>query len=406
MHVLFVHQNYPAQFGHLAHHMQEQLGWKTTFLTKWKGEKGMTPIAKYEPRRGATQHTSFLSRNFTNCAGQALGVHEAAERLTERPDIVLGHSGFGSTLLLKELFQCPVVNLFEFFYNHGAGAADYEEGEMEDEYKRRLYFMNSMILSDLHVADAGYTPTHFQRNQFPVEYLPKIETLFDGIDRRIFRRLPKVPRTFRDREIPGDIKVVTYVSRGFESMRGFDVFIRTAKRIYQEHPNVLFLCAGSERVCYGGDMRRIKEKTYKEHVLNRERPDLSKFWFTGMVSTRELVHLLNLSDAHIYFTKPFVLSWSLFNALSCGARIVSSDTEPVREVITHGENGLLAEFADDGQHARHVLDILRNPGDHTHFQVNGQRIIAQRYAMQQCLPRFVRLIQRVAGQAASSPKPS
>ncbi len=395
MHVLFVHQNYPAQFGHLANHMEQKLGWKTTFLTKWKGEKGMTPLLKYEPKRGSTQQTHFLSRNFTNCAAQAQGVYAAAQQMQERPDIVLGHSGFGSTLLLKELFHCPVVNLFEFFYNQGTTAVEYEKDELEDEYRRRLYFMNSMILSDLHVADAGYTPTHFQRNQFPVEYLPKIETLFDGIDRNMFRRYPNLPRKFRDREIPEDTRIISYVSRGFESMRGFDVFIRMAKRVYQEYPNVLFICAGSDRVCYGGDLRRIKEKSYKEHVLNKEQPDMSKFWFTGMVNTRELVQLLNLGDAHVYFTRPFVLSWSLFNALSCGARIVSSATEPVQEVITHGENGLLADFNDHEQHAQHVLQLLRAPKEYQHFRVNGQKIIAQRYSMQQCLPRFVRLIQRI-----------
>jgi len=402
MRVLFVHQNYPAQFGHLAKYLEKAFECETLFVTAWKGERGHTPLLKYETVATAGKAPEFFSRNMLNGASNALGVFEAVKRHARqsgfKPDVVVSHSGFGSSLLLPELFECPVVSLFEFFYRANSPADELDDGQMEEEYQQRIYFMNATILGDLHACAAGYTPTHFQRSQFPVEYLPKIEVLFDGIDCSVFRPVKLPERKFRDRIIPEGTKIVTYVSRGFESMRGFDVFIRTAKRIYAEYPDVLFICAGSDRVCYGGDLRRIEEKSFREHVLAREEPDPEKFWYTGMVSTPELVQLLSLGDAHIYFTKPFVLSWSLFNALACGARIVSSATPPVMEVISHGHNGLLAPFADEEQHAANALAILRDPDRYAHLKTNAVETVRRKYALQQTFPPFVRLLERVSGK--------
>lgn len=402
MRVLFVHQNYPAQLGHLARHLQEKYGCETLFTTAWQGKQGWTPLLKYQPIQAASEKSHFYSRNFLNGASNALGVYQALHQHRKRtgfhPDIVLTHSGFGSTLLLRELFDCPVVALFEFFYRLNEPVDETDAQRLEDDYRRRKYFMNAMIMSDLYDCTAGYTPTYFQRSKFPVEYLPKLEVLFDGIDCSVFRPKAITDRRFLDRAIPADTKIVTYVSRGFESMRGFDVFIRTAKRIYAEYPNVLFICVGSDRVCYGGDLRRIEEKSFREHVLSREQPDLTKFWFPGMISTPDLVKLFSLSDVHIYFTRPFVLSWSLFNALACGAKVVSSATPPVMEVISHGYNGLLAPFEDETAHAANALEILRKPEEYASLGENGVATVRKKYSLLQTFPQFIRLLERVTGK--------
>jgi glycosyltransferase involved in cell wall biosynthesis len=148
------------------------------------------------------------------------------------------------------------------------------------------------------------------------------------------------------RDLPESARIVTYVSRGFESMRGFDIFMRAAKRIYQRYPEVLFVVVGSDRICYDGDEKHIRHRSFREHVLAQDDYDLPKFVFTGLVPVPTLVDLLSLSDLHIYLTVPFVLSWSLMNALACGCTILASDTEPVREVIVDDEHGLLVDFFD------------------------------------------------------------
>ena len=401
MNVLFVHQNFPAQFGYIAQALKNQRGWNCVYATKWKGECNVLPFVRYEPAGGTTQRVHFLARNFENTTRSALGVYRAvkAAKFRHKPDVVVGHSGFGSTGFLGELLQCPVVNLFEFFYRPSKGQNFRPEFPIEEEFQKRLHVLNATILLDLHAAAAGYTPTHFQRNQFPREYLPKIDTLFDGVDTTVYRPNKKLPRVIQGRTIPDDVRIVTYVSRGFESTRGFDIFIRVAKRIYAEYPNVLFVCAGSNRVCYGGDLRFIKEKSFREHVENKEQPDPGKFFYTGLVSTSELSRILALSDLHIYFTVPFVLSWSLFNAMSSGCRIVSCRVAPVEEAIIHEQSGLLADFYDVEGHAQNALKILRSPADWEHLGTNARRTIEAKYDLARTLPQFMRLLGRATGKA-------
>ncbi len=165
----------------------------------------------------------------------------------------------------------------------------------------------------------------------------------------------------RGRTIAPSTRIVTYVSRGFESMRGFDIFMHAAKRVYREFPDVLFVVVGSDRICYGGDLKYIRHPTFREHVMAQDDYDPSKFVFTGQVSPVELVDLLSLSDLHIYLTVPFVLSWSLLNALACGCTVLASNTAPVVEVVTDGVNGLLADFFDVEGLAEKALAVLRDP---------------------------------------------
>ena len=165
--------------------------------------------------------------------------------------------------------------------------------------------------------------------------------------------------------------------------------------IAREYPDVLFVVVGSDRVCYGGDAKHIRHATFREHVLAGDDYDLSKYLFTGLVPVSTLVDILSLSDLHVYLTVPFVLSWSLMNALACGCTVLASDTAPVIEMIADGENGLLVDFFDFGGLARRAVEVLRDPPA---FRVLGERgasIVAERYALDVILPRLVGLFERV-----------
>ena len=188
------------------------------------------------------------------------------------------------------------------------------------------------------------------------------------------------------------------MSRGLESMRGFDIFMQVAKRIYREFPDVVFVVVGSDRICYGGDEKHIRHKTFREHVLAQDDYDLSKFVFTGMVPVQKLVDLFSLSDLHIYLTVPFVLSWSLLDALACGCTVLASNTAPVREVITDGTTGLLTDFFDvDGLTAR-ALAVLRDPPAYRPLGERGTALVQERYALDVTLPQLIRWFERsVAG---------
>ena len=251
-----------------------------------------------------------------------------------------------------------------------------------------------MILLDLANCRLGYTPTRFQHGLFPSEFRPKLDVIFDGIEVDVYRRREIAPRRIGDRVISDTTRLVTYVSRGFESMRGFDIFMRAAKLIYERYPDVLFVVVGSDRICYGGDARHIKSKTFREHVLAGENYDLSRFVFTGLVPVSTLVDILSMSDLHIYLTVPFVLSWSLMNALACGCTVLASETAPVREIIVDGENGLLVDFFDVDGLAALAVEVLRDPAAYRPLGQRGAEMIQTKYSLEVTLPRLVRLFNR------------
>ena len=224
-----------------------------------------------------------------------------------------------------------------------------------------------------------------------MEYQPKLDTIFDGIDTTIWKRNPNVVREIQGRQISPDTKIVTYVSRGFESMRGFDVFMKVAKKICDARKDVVFLCVGSDRVCYGGDLNRIQEQTYREHILKQDNYDLSRFIFTGRVEPHELVDVFSLSYLHIYLTVPFVLSWSLMNSLACGCTVLGSATAPVMEMIKHGENGYVAEFFDVDGLTDLALEVLDDPEKYRKFGQAGAAMIQESYSLEKTLPRMLKL---------------
>jgi len=401
MHVLFVHQNFPAQFGHIARHLIRTRDWSCTFVSKTPGGivDGIQKIA-YTTGGGARATTHYCSRTFENATWHAHGVYEACKARPDlRPDLVVGHSGFGSTLFLPEVYPgVPIINYFEFYYHPHQSDMDFrpEFPPPEIDYLRARS-RNAMLLLDLETCRRGYSPTRFQRQLFPETYRPKIDVIFDGIETDLFRHRDDVPRRIGDRSIPESTRIVTYVSRGFESMRGFDIFMKVAQRISEQLPNVVFVVVGSKRICYGGDEKHIRHKTFFDHVMAQSDYDLSKFIFTGLLPVSKLVEVLSLSDLHLYFTVPFVLSWSLMDALACGCTVLASDTEPVREMVEDGRNGRLCGFYDVEGFATRAVEVLRDPGAFQHLGCAAAARIRQDYAIDVTLPRLARLFEQAAG---------
>jgi glycosyltransferase involved in cell wall biosynthesis len=394
MHVLFVHQNYPAQFGHIADFLARHHGFRCTFVSERPpGRDGGVERIQYVVQGGARKENHYCSRTFENAIWHTHAVYDALKaRPDVKPDLIVGHSGFGSTLFLRELYDCPVVNYFEYFYRTKGSDMDFrKEFPSTDLDRCRARARNATLLLDLDNCDLGYSPTQWQRERLPPRYHDKVRVVFDGIDTEVWKPLPRTPRRFGTLTFADDVRIVTYVSRGMESMRGFDLFMKTAKTLYERRPNVVFLVAGQDRVCYGGDERFTGGQTFKEWVLSQDRYDLSKFVFLGLVPPTMLAQLFALSDLHLYWTVPFVLSWSLMNALACGATVLASATAPVREMIQPGVNGLLCDFFDVEAWADAAAQVLDRPEDYRHLGAAGVEMIRERYSLAVCLPQMLAL---------------
>jgi glycosyltransferase involved in cell wall biosynthesis len=401
MHVLFVHKEFPGHFGHIARYLAEHYGVECTFVyrnlpNRFQGrlpagiDRGIRLI-QYQSR-GASGDTHFCNLHTEVSMWHAQAVYETMKSLPAvKPDVVVGHCGFGTALFLANLYPCPLIVHCEFFEQPGKpllfSRREFPPSEMDF---LRARASNATNLLNLQTCAAGYSPTEWQRSLFPAEYQHKIVTIFDGIDRTLWQRRAVSRNIGNLPPIPAGTRVVTYVSYGLEALRGFDIFMKVAKR-----QDVIFIVVGADRVQYGEDLRFIRAPTFAQHVLSQDAYDLNRFLFTGQILEEQLVEILSLSDVHIYLTMPFVLGWSLMDALACGCTVVASDTAPVREVIQHEQNGLLADFYDVDGLVSLALQVLDNPEKYRPLGEAGIRLVDEKYSLAKTAPQILELFQRV-----------
>jgi glycosyltransferase involved in cell wall biosynthesis len=399
MHVMFIHPNFPAQFGQIAMHLTTQLRWPCTFVTSIDTTHLQLPFnhINYKVKPGPQPKTFYNPENLQGLMDHMAAVYYGLRGAPQiRPDLVVGHMSYGTMLYLRNLYDCPFVGYYELLPPQFWTDAIILRKEFPPPEQVRLFNATYHIFTylHLHAVDAAYTPTHFQLTTAPPELRYKIRVNFDGVDTNLFQRQP-VPRPaeFRGLSIGPDTRVVTYVSRGLESIRGFDIFMKVAKRIYQEMPDVLFLIAGDERTNYGHEGHHIGQRTFRQYVLSQDEYDLSKFHFLGLIPTTDLPTLYSLSDLHVYLTVPYVLSWSMVMAMACECVLLGSSTAPVQEFVDDGVHGLLADFYDVDALAAHALQVLRDPAAYRHLGAAARARVLERYSLSHCVNELVSFFQ-------------
>jgi glycosyltransferase involved in cell wall biosynthesis len=402
MHVLFVHQNFPAQFRYIAPRLINDYGWQCSFCTE-RAEGELPGVRKiiYKARGGATVANSVFTRNYENAVAHAHGVFEALKQTPDlRPDLIVAHTGFGSSLFLPFLYDAPIINFLEFFYSPvGQDLGFRPEMPVGETELLRSKTNNAMILLDVVNCDRGWTPTHYQRDFFPPQLQTKIDVIFDGIDTAVYHRKDGASERVRNHwKIDPSHRIVSYVARGFEMMRGFDVFMKAAKILCDKRPDLTFVVVGTDKIHYGSDLKFIEENTFRHHILGKGGYDLSRFRFTGYVAQEMLADILSAADAHIYLTEPFIASWSMVDAMACGAVLIASDQTCVREYVVPGENGLLVNFFDAEGLAEQTLKVLADPAAHRHLGEAAIRTVVEKFSLDVAIPRIKDLFERTAAR--------
>ena len=407
MHVLFIHDAFPAQFGRLGLELTKRYGWRCSFLIQ-SLSSCPTPTAEMLKALEilqlplAAEHRSSEGIPWPQIFGmyleQCQTVFQAVSNMpTLRPDLVVAHGGRGApTLFLKDVLDCPVINYCEYYFatSHRdiSYRVDLPPAEPAPFFPRCI---NAPSLASLVDCDAGYSATHWQKRSFPARFHSKIDVYFDGIDTELYRP-GAAPRQIGDVSIPEGTKVVTFVSRGLESIRGFDLFMRVADRIARRRADVLFVVAGGEEIHYGWDKLHTGSPSFKQWVLTRGNYDLSRFLFLGRILPEQLADIFRISNLHIYLSAPFVVSWSLFNAMATSVPVLASDVAPVREVVEPGVNGLVEPFFDVDRLTETALKVLNNPADFAALGRAGRRTIEERYGIESCIPPIKGFFERVS----------
>lgn len=398
MKILFLHPNFPAQFRHLAVALAQDKQNQVVFgTTRKEGQLAGVYKAVYSPSREVRRETHHYVRTLEGAVLQGQAVYRMAEQLKAQgfvPDVVYGHSGWGPTLFIKDVFpKSQLLCYFEWFYRARGSDADFDPSEpLTPDDVARIRIKNSPILVDLYSCDRGLSPTNWQRQQFPPEYQSKITVLHDGIDTAFFQPKPgaKLVLSAINLDLSHAEEIVTYVARGMEPYRGFPQFMEAIALLQQRRPHCHVVVVGEDRVAYG---RALPDaKTYKQLMLEKLPLDLSRLHFTGLLPYNQYLKVLQASSVHIYLTRPFVLSWSMLEAMATGCLLVASDTPPVTEVVRDGVNGLLVNFFSPQEICDRTEEALDNPEKMSPIRAKARETILENYALSKLLTKHLHWI--------------
>ncbi|MDP4300784.1 glycosyltransferase [Leptothrix discophora] len=410
MRILFVHQNFPGQYRHLAPALAAR-GHEVRSL-------GMSPLAaplagvqamRYGLARGNTPGIHPWVQDIETKVLRGEACVAAAARLDAadfRPDLICVHPGWGEALFLRELWpQARQLHFVEFFYAaEGQDVGfDPEFGTVDLAMRCRLATKNLALMQALVGMDAGISPTRWQAGTVPQPWRDRIEVIHDGIDTAYAS--PDNTARFRTTSQAGtvldlgaDDEVLSFVNRNLEPSRGYHRFMRALPELLRRRPRAQAVIVGGNDVSYGArPAAGSHQQIYLDEVREALGADgLARVHFVGKVPHRSLIDLFRIARAHVYLSYPFVLSWSLLEAMACGMRVIGSDTAPVREVIDHGETGWLVDFFDTAALVEASADALARPRDADGIGVRARARVLERYDLQRvCLPRQIALAERV-----------
>jgi glycosyltransferase involved in cell wall biosynthesis len=398
--ILFVHNNYPAQFLQLSLALSGAANVKMAAIGSPTARSlPGVKLSRYSvpPEELASVHP--FARRFEAECRRAEQVLYAASNLVASgftPDLVVAHPGWGETLPLRSVFpKARIVTYCEFYYrSRGQDVGfDAEFPEMGIDGQVRIHLKNAATLLAVEEADAGLSPTHWQRSTYPKEFQSKIEVIHEGVDVDTAAPRDDASLTLASgRVLTRADEVVTFATRNHEPLRGFHSFMRAIPKIMAERKNAQILIVGGSGAGYG--FAPPDGQTWRSVFFNEieSRIDKSRIHFAEDLDRPDFLRALQISSAHLYLTYPFVLSWSMLEAMSVGCVVIASDTAPVQEVID-GNNGILVPFFDVEQLADRVIDALTHPRRYAAMREAARATVQERYNLKQvCLPQLMKFL--------------
>ncbi len=417
MRILFIHQNFPGQFKFLAPALASRGHEVTAFTmqkvepTVWQGVR----VLPYGSTRGTAPGVHPWVADFETKTIRGEACFRAALKLRDVgyvPDVIVAHHGWGESLFLKDVWPQARLGIYcEFFYQaeRADTGFDPEFASTDEGDVCRLRLKNLNNLLHFQVADAGLSPTHWQASTFPEPFRSRISVVHDGIDTDALVPNPSVSMAIRTADgrqitLTRADEVVTFVNRNLEPYRGYHVFMRALPDLLRCRPKARVLIVGGNDVSYGA--RPPEGRTWKDIFTSEVRGripdgDWARVHFLGHLPHHLFTGLQQLSSVHVYLTYPFVLSWSLLEAMSCGCAIVASDTQPLHEAIQHRQTGRLVNFFDGQALVREVFELLDNPAERLRLGAAARAFARQHYDLKTvCLPGQVAWVEGLEATTA------
>ncbi len=408
--VLFIHQNMPGQFRHLAPAIANIPGYRVLFLTRREGITIPNVIsAVYKVPEVTEKSPELFARPVENSVRFGRQAALAALDMKKRgvnPKLIIVHPGWGEALFMRDVWpEAKILTFAEYYYREQGGDIGFDPLFPKSPnilFNARM--MNANLLLSHEAADALISPTHWQKSRHPEFLQQKTRVIFDGVDTE--RVKPVADARFalpNGRVLDMSSEVITYCARNLEPHRGFHVFMKSLPQLLAARPQAEVVVVGGTEVSYSpkppAAFASWKEKLEQEVSLGEH---ASRVHFVGKLPYADYLSLLSISSAHLYLTYPFVLSWSCVEAMAAGCMMIASDTSPVREVIKDGENGLLFPFFDEGKLVETVCRALDDRALSGRLRANARATVVKSYDLRDCLRQQLLLVQElIHGPVAS-----
>ena len=406
MRVLFVHQNFPAQYQNVA----------PALLSRGHHVRAISDISNRKPEIVSTERytgapkppagLTLLAQQFAEHVARGQIVAQIAAKMKSEgyaPDVICAHLGWGESLFLKDVWpDSKLLVHAEFFYLTEGGDVGFDPEIYPSTLGARIRVRarQASLRLAMSTADRAQTATNWQAQVFPHDLRAKIKVVHEGIDTQRCAPNSDTVIQLKNGSIslkPGD-EVITFVNRNLEPYRGYHIFMRALPKVLEARPKARVIIVGGDEISYGGLPDPKLGPNWREIFFRevRDRMDLSRVHFVGKIPYTTFVQLMQVSAVHPYLTYPFVLSWSMLEAMSCGALIVGSRTPPVEEIIVDGDNGRLVDFFDVEGWSAAIIDALANPQRYRAMRAAARRTIVDRYDLKSiCLPQQIGLVEEM-----------
>jgi glycosyltransferase involved in cell wall biosynthesis len=406
--VLFVHNNFPAQFGFIANKLQAG-GHRCAAIASKTGQKldGIDLVKWHTDRattRGILPDAVRVEADLIRGAAAA----KAALHLREQgfdPALIVGHPGWGETTYMREIFpRAKQIAYAEYYYRSVGGDVgfDPEFSPPRAEDPHTLYAKNAGMTMAFAEAEAIVSPTPFQQSLLPEIFRARSHIIHEGVDTAYVKRSAKPSLRLGDNRIlDGSKPIITLINRRFEPLRGFHIFMRALPKLMEAVPEAEIVVIGADEP--GGYGKPAGDKQTWGNILFGEIADKvnrARIHFVGRVPHQVMLEALSLSWAHVYYTYPFVLSWSLLESMACECLVIGSDTGPVRDAITNGKDGILLDFFDVEALSDALIAACREPKKYAAMRKAARQTILERYDRATiCEPKWLELVQPMLGAA-------
>ena len=407
MRIVFIHQNMPGQYRGLMSHfvanpdnevvaIGEADNIRRNFM---QVPQGLKLLGYQMPRLPQlVGHPSLVStEHFVFRGERVAGVLSDLKKQGFNPDVICSHPGWGESLYIKDVYpNARLINYCEFFYN-----AQGRDFGFDPEFPEKpmaewsLRTRNAVQLLSLNSMDCGISPMHWQAGSYPPEYASKISVVHEGVDTKRVRPDPEASVVLKEKGLTLTAKdeVITFVSRNLEPYRGFHIFMRALPELLAQRPKAQVLIIGGDEVSYG---KTLAQGTYRQRAMQEvgEKIDGARVHFLGKVAYTDYLRVLQISTAHVYLTYPFVLSWSMLEAMATGCLVIASRTPPVEEAIQHEQNGLLVDFFSPQEIVSAVNRVCDNKTRLQGMRKKARQTIVKSYDFEKvCLPQQIHMIE-------------